>query len=380
MGSPQGSDMPLEQSKCDGHESTVIGAGGRRGKKTRLILSSFLPSPPLFPHPLFHQEGLLRCFPHKDLQETVTQHLSTSSRSMSSLSFQTLYPHPSLLVNLGNRPMGEVLSDLNQSLGKMRQQPFNLQVISAPNPVMNPSAKLENIAINSILKVLKTDLHRVQQLNVQAHFRTSLKDVADLVYPGAVDLEERWVCTSWLMTPFRDDHEYVSTTKYAQQLSSKTAILPFTVPPRVPTAYRAISAPAYLEQIRILALTGSYSESLTALLLLALAAFAIRDQGLLYFRTRTVVMNPGLGRFGLAIVSTLAILSSEEFNSNPVALWLIMSTLKHRPRFASNAGEPESETREATGGSIGMESPVRRRYREGPGSKEEENRELGQDP
>ncbi|KAJ3520386.1 hypothetical protein NMY22_g12784 [Coprinellus aureogranulatus] len=108
-----------------------------------------------------------------------------TSPQMSSLSFQTLYPHPSLLVNLGNSPMGEVLSDLNQSLGKMRQQPFNLQVISAPNPAMNPSAKLENIAINSILKVIKTDLHRVQQLNVQAHFRTSLKDVADLVYPSA---------------------------------------------------------------------------------------------------------------------------------------------------------------------------------------------------
>ncbi|KAJ3503078.1 hypothetical protein NMY22_g18375 [Coprinellus aureogranulatus] len=107
-----------------------------------------------------------------------------SSQSMSALSFLTLYPHPSLLVNIGSRPMGEVLSDLNQSLGKMRQQSFDIRIVSAPNPAINPSPKLENIAINSVLKVLKTDLHRVQQMVVQSHFRTSLNDVAELVYPG----------------------------------------------------------------------------------------------------------------------------------------------------------------------------------------------------
>ncbi|KAJ3546258.1 hypothetical protein NMY22_g2122 [Coprinellus aureogranulatus] len=162
--------------------------------------------------------------------------------------------------------------------------------------------------------------------------------------------------------------------------------------------------------------------SITALLLLlALATFAIRyrgqsgplfqvlrrDGGLYYialagqfssfpdFYTRKVLIDAAL-RFGLAIVSTPAILSSEEFDSSPVALLLTVSSyvivpilaqrlllnmqkvdhvgsqpFASRLLFASTAFERESSTQDAVDNSIEMGSPVSLRHREARSAKEE---------
>ncbi|KAJ3516480.1 hypothetical protein NMY22_g14199 [Coprinellus aureogranulatus] len=101
-------------------------------------------------------------------------------------------------------------------------------------------------------------------------------------------------------------------------------------------------------------------------------------------------------RFGLANVSTPAILSSEEFDSSPVALLLTVSSyvivpilaqrlllnmqkvdhvgsqpFASRLLFASTAFERESSTQGAVDDSIEMGSPVSLRHREARSAKEE---------
>jgi hypothetical protein len=91
-------------------------------------------------------------------------------------------------VDIGVPSLIRILKNLNAQLTKSGTGPLSIYILGTLREQDNRTRALEAVAVDSVLKLLRTNMHRVNTLVVHTHLRSSLLDVDAQDGPGRVVL------------------------------------------------------------------------------------------------------------------------------------------------------------------------------------------------
>ena len=75
-------------------------------------------------------------------------------------------------------PLIQIISHLNAQLAKSGTGPLSIYILGTLHDPDERTRLLESVAVNSILRLLRTNMHRVNTLVVHTHLRSSLQNVS----------------------------------------------------------------------------------------------------------------------------------------------------------------------------------------------------------